>query len=438
MAVTERERTATTRLWHPFADMGAVSRRELVIERGEGVWVFDAEDRRYLDATASLWYANLGHGRAEVADAVAAQMRRLEAYSTFGDFGNRPADELAARLAAHAPMDDARVFLASGGGDAVDTAAKLARNHFILAGQRERTHIISRTQGYHGTHGFGTSLGGIEANTTNWGPLVPDVSVVPYDSLPALAAEIERVGADRVAAFFCEPVIGSGGVLPPPAGYIEGVADLCAEHGILLVIDSVICGFGRLGTWFGIERWPDVRPDLITFAKGVTSGYLPLGGVMVSGRVAAPFFDEPGGPMLRHGATYAGHPSCCAAANAVLDVYEREDVIPRGRELEGPLRDALAPLGDHPAVGEIRAGLGLLAAVQLSEDALESDPDVVAKVAQGAREAGVLVRPLLGALALSPPLVVEREHLELIADGIRQGLDSIDGTPPKPQESSGG
>jgi putrescine---pyruvate transaminase len=438
MAVTERERTATTRLWHPFADMGAVSRRELVIERGEGVWVFDAEGRRYLDATASLWYANLGHGRAEVADAVAAQMRRLEAYSTFGDFGNRPADELAARLAAHAPMDDARVFLASGGGDAVDTAAKLARNHFILAGQRERTHIISRTQGYHGTHGFGTSLGGIEANTTNWGPLVPDVSVVPYDSLRALAAEIERVGADRVAAFFCEPVIGSGGVLPPPAGYIEGVADLCTEHGILLVIDSVICGFGRLGTWFGIERWPDVRPDLITFAKGVTSGYLPLGGVMVSGRVAAPFFDEPGGPMLRHGATYAGHPSCCAAANAVLDVYEREDVIPRGRELEGPLRDALAPLGDHPAVGEIRAGLGLLAAVQLSEDALESDPDVVAKVAQGAREAGVLVRPLLGALALSPPLVVEREHLELIADGIRQGLDSIDGTPPKPQESSGG
>jgi putrescine---pyruvate transaminase len=438
MAVTERERTATTRLWHPFADMGAVSRRELVIERGEGVWVFDAEDRRYLDATASLWYANLGHGRAEVADAVAAQMRRLEAYSTFGDFGNRPADELAARLAAHAPMDDARVFLASGGGDAVDTAAKLARNHFILAGQRERTHIISRTQGYHGTHGFGTSLGGIEANTTNWGPLVPDVSVVPYDSLRALAAEIERVGADRVAAFFCEPVIGSGGVLPPPAGYIEGVADLCTEHGILLVIDSVICGFGRLGTWFGIERWPEVRPDLITFAKGVTSGYLPLGGVMVSGRVAAPFFDEPGGPMLRHGATYAGHPSCCAAANAVLDVYEREDVIPRGRELEGPLRDALAPLGDHPAVGEIRAGLGLLAAVQLSEDALESDPDVVAKVAQGAREAGVLVRPLLGALALSPPLVVEREHLELIADGIRQGLDSIDGTPPKPQESSGG
>ncbi|HEY7078038.1 MAG TPA: aspartate aminotransferase family protein [Solirubrobacteraceae bacterium] len=437
MAVTEHERTATTRFWHPFADMGAVSRRELLIERGEGVWVFDDEDRRYLDGTAALWYANIGHGRAEVADAVAAQMRRLEAYSTFGDFGNRPADELSARLAAHAPMDDARVFLTSGGGDSIDTAAKLVRRHFVTAGQRERTHIIARTQGYHGTHGFGTSLGGIESNTTNWGPLIPDVSVVPHDSLPALAAEIERVGPDRVAAFFCEPVIGAGGVYLPPEGYIQGVADLCTEHGVLLVIDSVICGFGRLGTWFGIERWEDVRPDLITFAKGVTSGYLPLGGVMVAGRVAAPFFEEPGGPMLRHGATYAGHPTCCAAANAVLDIYEAENLIARGRELEGALRDALAPLGSHPAVAEIRAGLGLLAAVQLSEDALEADPAAVARVAQGAREAGVLVRPLLGAVALSPPLIVEQEHLEMLAEGIRAGLDRLGEAPPKPQESSG-
>jgi putrescine---pyruvate transaminase len=437
MAVTEQQRTATTRFWHPFADMGAVSQRELLIERGEGVWVFDDEGNRYLDGTAALWYANIGHGRAEVADAVAAQMRRLEAYSTFGDFGNRPADELAARLAARAPMDDARVFLTSGGGDSIDTAAKLVRRHFVVAGQRERTHIIARTQGYHGTHGFGTSLGGIESNTTNWGPLIPEISVVEHDSLPALAAEIERVGPDRVAAFFCEPVIGAGGVHLPPEGYIQGVADLCAEHGILLVVDSVICGFGRLGTWFGIERWEDVRPDLITFAKGVTSGYLPLGGVMVAGHVAGPFFEAPGGPMLRHGATYAGHPTCCAAAHAVLDIYESEGLIARGRELEGALRDALAPLAAHPAVGEIRAGLGLLAAVQLSDEALESDPAAVAKLAQGAREAGVLVRPLLGAVAVSPPLTVEQEHLEMLAEGIRAGLDRLGDAPPKPQESSG-
>ncbi len=303
-----------TRFWHPFADMAAVSRSELVIDRGEGPWVFDDAGKRYLDATASLWYANIGHGRAEVADAVAAQMRRLEAYSTFGDFGNAPATAVAERLAERAPMDDARVFLASGGGDAIDTAAKIARRHFNVTGHPERTHLIARTQGYHGTHGFGTALGGIEANTTGWGPLVGSVSTVPHDSLPALEQEILRVGPEKVAAFFCEPVIGAGGVHLPPEGYIQGVADLCAEHGILLVIDSVICAFGRLGTWFGVERWPDVRPDLITFAKGVTAGYLPLGGVIASGRVAEPFFGEPGGPMLRHGATYAGHPTVCAAA----------------------------------------------------------------------------------------------------------------------------
>jgi putrescine---pyruvate transaminase len=423
--------TATSRFWHPFADMGAVSHRELLIERGEGVWVYDSDDRRYLDGTASLWYANIGHGNREVAERVAEQMGRLEAYSTFGDFGNRPANELAERLASHAPMDGARVFLASGGGDAIDAAAKIARRHFI-----QRVHLISRTQGYHGTHGFGTSVGGIEANTTNWGPLIPAVSTVPYDSLPALEAEIERVGPDRVAAFFCEPVIGAGGVYAPPEGYIEGVADLCAEHGILLIVDSVICGFGRLGTWFGIERWEDVRPDMITFAKGVTAGYLPLGGVVASGAVAAPFFE--GGTMLRHGATYAGHPACCTAAMAVLDIYERDGLFERSRELEGTLAQALAPLASHPAVAEVRAGLGLLAAVQLAPEALERDTGAVAKVAQGAREAGVLVRPLLGAIAMSPPLTVERAHLELLAEAIGEGLDSIDSVPARPDPSSGG
>jgi putrescine---pyruvate transaminase len=417
--------TMTTSFWHPFADMGAVSQSELVIERGEGVYVFDTDGRRYLDGTASLWYANLGHGRSEITRAVAEQMGRIAAYSTFGDFSNPPANELAARLAALAPMDDAKVFLASGGGDAIDTAAKIARRHWILQGQPERVHIISRTNGYHGTHAFGTSIGGIEANTANWGPLVPHTSAVAYDSLAALEQEILRIGPERVAAFFCEPVIGAGGVFPPPEGYIEGVADLCAEHGVLLVIDSVICAFGRLGTWFGVERWPEVRPDLITFAKGVTSGYLPLGGVIVDGEIAAPFFDHPGGPMLRHGATYAGHPTCAAAALAVLDAYEAEDLIPRGQELEEPLLDALAPLAAHPAVGEVRGGTGLLGAVALSGDALAAEPGAVAKVAAGAREAGVLVRPLLRGVAVSPPLIVDESHLSEMAGAIRAGLDRL-------------
>ena len=198
-----------------------------------------------------------------------------------------------------------------------------------------------------------------------------------------------------MAAFFCEPVIGAGGVRLPVDGYIEGVADLCAEHGILLVVDTVICGFGRLGTWFGIERWEDVRPDLITFAKGVTCGYLPLGGVIVSGAVAAPFFEEPGGPMLRHGATYAGHPTCCAAALAVLDIYEREDIIPRGRELEAPLADALAPLADASG-RRTRCAPGSGCWPRSSwRPTCSRATRRVAKVAGGAREAGVLVRPLL-------------------------------------------
>jgi putrescine aminotransferase len=298
-------------------------------------------------------------------------------------------------------------------------------------------HLISRTQGYHGTHGFGTSIGGIEANVTNWGPLAGGVSTVQYDSLQALEAEILRVGPDRVAAFFCEPVIGAGGVYAPPEGYIQGVADLCADHGILLVVDSVICGFGRLGTWYGIERWEDVRPDLITFAKGVTSGYLPLGGVVVSGEVAGPFFEAPGAPMLRHGATYAGHPTCCVAGLVVMDIYEREGLLTRGKDLEQPLADALGTLAGHPAVAEVRAGLGLLGAIQLAPELLAQDTAAVAKVAQGAREAGVLVRPLLGSLAISPPLTVEAEHLQQIADAIRAGLDGIDSSAPKPDPSSG-
>jgi putrescine---pyruvate transaminase len=426
MAIADAQTsTMTTAYWHPFADMGAVSHSELLIERGEGVHVFDSDGKRYLDATASLWYANLGHGRPDVTRAVAEQMDRLAAYSTFGDFSNPPANALAARLAALAPMDDAKVFLASGGGDAIDTAAKIARRHWALQGRPERVHIISRTNAYHGTHGYGTSIGGIEANVSNWGPLIPHVSAVPHDSLPALEQEILRVGPERVAAFFCEPVIGAGGVHLPPDGYIEGVADVCAEHGILLVIDSVICAFGRLGTWFGIERWPEVRPDMITFAKGVTSGYLPLGGVVASGEVAGPFFAEPGGPMLRHGATYAGHPTCCAAALAVLDAYEAEGLIPRGQELEQPLRVALAPLGRHSAVAEVRAGLGLLGAVELSDDALAADPGAVAKVAGGARAAGVLVRPLLRGVAVSPPLIVDEAQLEEIAAAIGAGLERL-------------
>jgi putrescine aminotransferase len=411
-----------TRLWHPFADMGSVRRGEFVIERGEDVWVWDSDGRRYLDATASLWYANAGHGRPEIAEAVAQQMSQLAAYSAFGDFSNAPARELAGALADLAPMP-ARVFLVAGGGDAIDTAAKLARRYWYEVGQPERTLLISRTAGYHGTHGFGTALAGIPANRVGFGPQVDTVQV-PHDSLEGLEAAIEDAGAERVAAVFVEPVIGAGGVYPPLPGYIEGMAALCERTGVLLIVDSVICGFGRLGTWFGIERW-GVKPSMIVFAKGVTSGYLPLGGVVVSEQIAEPFWSTPGGPVLRHGPTYAAHPTCCAAALANIAVLERDRLIDRGRELEGDLLDALKPFVDHPAVAEVRGGVGLMAAVALTDETLEQHPDAVTRVVMAAREDGVLVRPLAGAVAVSPPLTVGAEHFALIAGALERGLATL-------------
>jgi adenosylmethionine-8-amino-7-oxononanoate aminotransferase len=412
-----------TRLWHPFAAMGDVRGNEIVITRGRDVWVWDDAGRRYLDGTASLWYSNVGHGRAEIIEAIQAQLEQIEAYSTFGDLANQPAIELASRLARLAPVTDSRVFFGSGGADAVDTALKLARLYWTEVGQSERLHIISRTAGYHGTHGFGTSIAGIPPNRAGYGDLIPHVSVVDQDSVEELAREIDRVGANRVAAFIFEPVIGAGGVYPPAEGYIEAVAELCKDAGILLIADSTICGFGRLGTWFGIERW-DVSPDMIIFAKGVTSGYLPLGGLVVSGQVAEPFW-QPGAPPFRHGQTYAGHATCCAAGLATLDVLESEELLRRGADLENDLLLMLAAFQDDPLVSHVRGGIGLLAALELDPELVVANPSASAELAKRTREAGVLVRPLSTAIAVSPPLTITVDHLGTLADGIKQGLDAM-------------
>lgn len=413
-------------LWHPFADMGAVAGNELVIERGEGCWVFDTDGRRYLDATASLWYANLGHGRPEVIAAIHAQLQRLDSFNTFGDYANPPALELADRLTELAPDMAPKVLFGSGGGDAIDAAAKVARAHFAATGRPERTHLIARRHGYHGTHGFGTSIAGIPANAAGWGELVPDVSVVAHDDAAALETEIERVGAGRVAAFFCEPVIGAGGVRLPPAGYLEAAAEICRRHGVLFVADCVISAFGRLGTWLGIDRWP-VRPDMVCLAKGITSGVLPLGALLISAEVAAPFFPgRPGAPVLRHGVTYAGHPASCAAALACLDLYARDGLIERGRTLEGELDAVLRPLEAHPAVAEVRAGLGLIGAVELDPALLEAMPDAPVRVQMACRAAGVLVRPVGVGVAVSPPLTISSAELALIGEALAGGLVALE------------
>ena len=411
-----------TSFWHPYADMGSVRHSEHVMERAEDVWVWDTDGNRYLDATAGLWYANVGHGRPEIRAAVAAQMERLEACSAFFDLANPPVLELAEALAERAPMP-AKVFFGSGGSDGIDTAAKLARRYWWEVGERDRTVLISRTAAYHGTHGFGTALGGIPSNQVGFGPLNETIQV-RHDSLEEMEQAFARIGPERVAAVFMEPVIGAGGVYPPAPGYIEGVADLCRRTGALLVIDAVICAFGRLGTWFGIERW-GVEPDMIVFAKGVTSGYLPLGGVMISERIAEPFWQEPGGPIFRHGSTYAGHPTCCAAALANIALLERDGLLERGREQEQALLDALAPLAEHEFVSEVRGGVGTMAAVQLTAEACERQPRVAASLALGARAAGIFVRPGGTAVAVSPPLTAGPEHFAMIAEGIEYGLSTL-------------
>ena len=394
-----------------------------MLVRGEGVHVWDERGTRYLDGCASLWYCHVGHGRTEIAEAVAAQLRTLEAWSIFGEVANPPALELAAKLSAQAPMDDAKVFFTTGGGDAIDTAAKLARLYWQTAGQPERLHVISRTHGYHGTMGFGTSISGMDAVRNGWGPLVAATSQVPHDSAEALRQEIARLGAEQVAAFFCEPVIGAGGVYLPVPGYLEEVASICAETGVLLVIDSVIVGFGRLGGWFGCERF-GIRPDLITFAKGVTSGYQPLGGVLVSGSVAEPFWSQPG-HMIRHGQTFAGHPAACAAGLVNLAIIEREGLLTRGQELEGVLHDALAPLRDHALVGEVRSGMGLMAAVELAPELLHADPSAAARLYRGVRSRGVLLRAHARGLAISPPLIVTETQIGQIAGTVAAALDDL-------------
>jgi adenosylmethionine-8-amino-7-oxononanoate aminotransferase len=414
-----------TKLWHPFGRMGVVRENELMITRGEGVFVWDADDNRYFDATSSLWYAAVGHGRDEIRQAVDRQMAELASYHVFNDYANKPAVELAERLVALSPVGPARVFFGSGGGDGIETAVKLARRYWAQQGFGDRNHIITRSRAYHGMHGYGTSLVGIPGYQDNLGPMDPATTVVAYDSIDELRAAVEKVGADKVAAIIAEPVIGSGGVLAPPDGYLKALAELCRETGILFVADEVICGFGRLGEWFGSQRW-GVEPDMIVFAKGVSSGYLPIGGTIISDKVAAPFFDQPDAPMFMHGATYAGHPACCAAALANMDILENEGLVTRGRELEGALEQALLDAtSGQDIVAEVRAGTGLMGAVEFTPEALAAYPNLVPQLFQTARRSGLLIRPLGTAICMSPPLTTEQEHFDLLTEALGSAIESV-------------
>ncbi len=411
------------RFWHSFADMAAVeSGGELVVERGDGIHIWDDRGRRYLDATAGLWYCNVGYGREELAEAAAGQIRTLPAYSTFGDLSNRPAMELAERVASLAPVAGSRVFLTSGGSDSIETATKMARRYWQLVGEPDRTLFITRERAYHGMHIAGTSLAGIEANASGYGTLIGDVLRVAWDSPKELRDAIAYATPRRVAAFFCEPVIGAGGVFAPPEGYLSEVREICRETGVLFVADEVITGFGRLGGWFASVRW-NLEPDLLTCAKGITSGYLPMGAVIASPRVAEPFW-KPGVGLWRHGYTYAGHATGAAVALANLDIVEREDLPQRALVLERELAETLAPLSRHPQVEEVRAGTGVVAAVQPATEAMAEDPTFPSRLVSACRDHGVMTRSLAtGALQISPALVIDEAGLAELREGIAAALD---------------
>ncbi|MDF2730207.1 MAG: aspartate aminotransferase family protein [Acidimicrobiia bacterium] len=393
-----------------------------IVDRGEGIYVYDESGRRYLDAAASLWYMNVGYGRTEIIDAMAEQMRKLPAFHAFIDYGTRPAIDLADRIASVSPDPGSKVFFGSGGSDAVDTAAKMTRRYFNAIGQPERTVFISREWAYHGMHPYGTSLGGMEPNRAGYGgDLVTDIVIVPHDDAEAVEKAIDHAGAERIAGIFVEPVIGAGGVRPVEEAYFGAVQELVRNAGGLYVSDEVITGFGRVGDWFAANKY-GLQPDLITFAKGVTCGYAPLGGVIASPKVAAPFFDTPG-LMFRHGYTYSGHTTACVAGLVVMDILEREGLLARAAELEDELYQALLPLEELPVVDHVRRGVGALAAVQM---AVGEDDTLPYRAASSCREAGVLTRAVGGGgLQVSPPLIMTTDQVSEMASLFRVGLEAM-------------
>ena len=392
---------------HPYAPPSRTDFVSLV--RGEGAVVWDADGNEYLDAMASLWYCAIGHGRAEMADAITEQITTLEAYSCFDPFTTPRADELAERVAALSPIPDARVFLCQSGSEAVDTAMKLARVAHVQAGHPERRLIISRGRGYHGTNYGGTSAQGLAPNRVGWGELLPEVVQVDADDVEGLSRLMaERSG--EIAAVLTEPVQGAGGVWPPEEGYLAALRRLCDQHGALLIFDEVITGFGRLGSWFAADHF-GVVPDLSTFAKAVTSGYQPLGGVVVNGAVRRALEADPG-YKLTTGYTYSGHATACAAALMNIDIIEREGLLAAATRIGERLGSGLAALAEDGLYAGVR-GEGAMWALAMhpGQDAAEVRVRVL--------DRGVIVRPIGDhSMTFCPPLVMTDDQVDTIVDAL--------------------
>ena len=448
MATTERRTAATLQelakrhLWMHFTRMGDYAGGEVpIIVRGEGCHVYDEHGRRFFDGLSALFCCNLGHGRADLARAGAEQAKELDFYSTWS-YAHPRAIELAARIAALAPGDLNRVFFTSGGGEAVESALKLARQYHKLTGNPNKTKVIAREVAYHGTPLGALSATGITALRTPFEPLAPGGCHVPNTNVYRLPEGVpvaslaeavrERIvfeGPETVAAVIMEPVQNAGGTFTPPAGYFQRVREICDEFDVLLISDEVICSWGRLGEWFGCQRY-DFQPDLITTAKGLTGAVAPMGALIASDRVAAPFME--GEASFLHGFTFAGHPVAAAIALAALDAYEQEGILERVRDNEAALRAMLESLRDLPIVGDVR-GAGYFQSIELVRDRdtkLTFDDAEAETLLRGflsgeLHEAGLICRaddrgdPVV---QLSPPLIAGPREFEEIEGMLRPVL----------------
>lgn len=396
---------------HPFARPS--SEDFLCIVRGKGALVYDERGRDYVDAMAGLWFCDVGHGREEIAQAVAGQMSTLASFHCFDRFTNEPAERLCAELAARAPMPEARVFLTSSGSEAVDSALKLVRLARALGGEPQRRVVVSLEGAYHGVTYGGLAAGGLPLNQEHFGAMLPDIVQVPRHD-PQVVARVLAERGGEVAAVVVEPVLGAGGVHPPPEGYLAELRRLCDDAGVWLVLDEVICGFGRLGPMWGAQRH-GVQPDVLTFAKGVTSGYIPLGGVLLGAAVRERLESDPAF-LLRHGHTYSGHASACAAALANLEILDRERLLERVPGLGDRLSAGLRELAADGLVAQVR-GDGGVWAVEV--------PDRLSAVAVHAAmiERGVIARAV-GPTALSfcPSYVITDDEIDRLLDGLRGAL----------------
>ncbi len=445
---TAQQEAAKRNLWLHFTRMGSYVGSDVpVIVRGEGQYVFDQHGKRYLDGLAGLFVSQIGHGRTEVAEAAARQGSEL-AYFPLWSYAHPRAIELAQRLAELAPGDLNRVWFTTSGSEAVESAWKLAKQYFRHIGEPGRYKVISRHIAYHGTSMGALAITGLPAIKEPFEPLPPGGVRVPNTNFyraPAFVAgdpvafgawaagEIERAilheGPESVAAVFLEPVQNSGGCFPPPPGYFQRVREICDRYGVLLVSDEVICAFGRLGHYFGAERY-GYQPDVITFAKGVTSGYAPLGGMLVSDRLMEPFAD--GAASFLHGITFAGHPVSCAVALANLDVFEKEDLLGNVRSNEAAFRATLEKLNDLPIVGDVR-GDGYFYGIELVKDKAtretfddeESERLLRGFLSTALFDAGLICRaddrgdPVI---QLSPPLTCTQEHFDEMEQILRSVL----------------